>query len=308
MSDDEPRSHSLDALPKAIVGKNWKSRVFWLVPLGAAAIAAYFIYSEMFSDGPTVHIYFKDAQNLQAGKSEVKYRGAQIGTVKALKLTKDHQSVDVSVSLNRSAADVAREGSRFWIVRPQVGIAQIQGLGTIVSGNYITVEPGRGTNQTTFHGLAEAPVMDPEGAIRVVLLAERLGGVKERAPIFYRGIQIGQIFKCELGPESQTIHILADIKKGYAPLVRMNSKFWNAGGIHVNIGLSGAEISAQSAETLVSGGVDMATPDTTQNPATPGTAFRLYEKPEDAWLAWAPRIQLEQTGNTNNPEFSQLSR
>jgi paraquat-inducible protein B len=306
MNDHEPRIHSLDALPKAIIGKNWKSRLFWLVPLAAAAIAGFFIYSEVFSDGPTVHIYFKDAQNLEAGKSEVKYRGAQIGIVKALKLTKDHQSVDVSVSLNRGAMEVAREGSRFWIVRPQVGLAQIQGLGTIVSGNFITVDPGRGTNQTTFQGLAEAPVLDPEGAIRIVLLAERLGGVKERAPVFYRGIQIGQIFKCQLGPESQTIHILADIRTSYAPLVRMNSKFWNAGGIHVNIGLSGADISAQSAETLISGGVDLATPDISQKPVVAGTAFRLYDKPKDAWLGWAPHIQLEET--SKSPEFSQISR
>lgn len=86
----------------------------------------------------------------------------------------------------------------------------------------------------------------------------------------------------------------------------MNSKFWNAGGIHVHIGLTGADISAQSAETLVSGGVDVATPDTNQKPAVAATAFRLYDKPEDAWLGWAPRIQLEEI--PKNPEFSQFSR
>jgi paraquat-inducible protein B len=306
--NEQNRPRSLEDLPKAIVQRNWKTGLFWLIPLAAAGLAGYFVYTQLLSGGPEVQISFDNAQGLQAGKSDVKYRGAEIGTVKNIQLAKDAKRVNITISLIGSAADVARDGSRFWIVKPEIGIEEIRAPRTIVSGNYITVEPGRGKRRTTFIGLAEPPIVEPEGALRVVLFSERLGAIKKRSPIFYRGIQVGKVFDAELGPESQTIHILADIQKHYRPLLRMNSKFWNAGGIHVNIGLTGADVSAQSAETLVSGGIDFATPDTTEKEAPRGTAFRLYDKPEDAWLAWAPRIKLGEEPQTNGAEFSQNSR
>ena len=300
--------HSFEHLPRAIVEKNWKTRLFWLIPLGAAVLAGYFVYNEAIKGGPRLHSVFSDAQGLQAGNSDVKYRGARVGTVKAITLNKDRRSVDVTVALDGSAADIAREGTRFWIVKAQIGVTQITAPRTIVSGDFITFEPGEGRPQTRFVGLGEPPVIEAPGTLRIMLIAERQGSLKQRSPVFYRGEQVGQVFSCQLGDDAQTIKILADIDPKYAPLVRPNSKFWNAGGVHVSIGLSGAEISAQSAEALVSGGVDFATPDTSQGPAQPGTAFRLYDKPEEAWLTWSPRIRLKQPSEAKQPEFSQSNR
>jgi paraquat-inducible protein B len=76
-------------------------------------------------------------------------------------------------------------------------------------------------------------------------------------------------------------------------LVRVNSKFWNAGGLDFRFGLfRGAEISAESAKTLLSGGIEFATPTTFGEPASDGAVFRLYDKPDDAWKDWMPLIQL----------------
>ena len=35
-----------------------------------------------------------------------------------------------------------REGSRFWIERPDISIGQIRGLGTLVGGRFVGVVPG----------------------------------------------------------------------------------------------------------------------------------------------------------------------
>ena len=117
--------------------------------------------------------------------------------------------------------------------------------------------------------------------------------MRQRSPFFYRGLQVGQVFDCQLGHASQTIQITVDVQPRYAPLVRTNSKFWNAGGSHVNLSLSGLNIAAESTEALVSGGISFATPDTLEKKAPPETSFRLYDKPEDAWLGWAPAIELK---------------
>jgi paraquat-inducible protein B len=306
MSEQRNDPKSFDDLPKAKIERNWKTYFIWVVPVIAAALAGWFIYSNLLQSGPTLHIYFDDAAGLQRGKSQVKYRGAEIGEVKNVRLTKDHRRVDITVSLDAGAESIAHEGSRFWIVKPEVSVEQIRGLRTIVAGDYITVEPGDGPPKTEFDGLPEAPVIEPQGVLRIVLLAERLGSVNKRAPVFYRGVQVGEVFDTDLGHASQTIRITVDIKSRYAELVRLNSKFWNAGGIHANLSLSGINIAAQSAEALLSGGIDFATPDTAEKEAPAGTEFRFYDKPEDAWLGWAPAIELKtnsavSAASTNNP-------
>jgi paraquat-inducible protein B len=87
------------------------------------------------------------------------------------------------------------------------------------------------------------------------------------------------------------------VRAEYALLVRVNSKFWNAGGIDVRIGLfKGAEISAQSAHTLLSGGIEFATPPEAAAPAANGMVFELNNKPKDEWKNWAPSIPLNLPG------------
>jgi paraquat-inducible protein B len=87
--------------------------------------------------------------------------------------------------------------------------------------------------------------------------------------------------------------VQARVRAEYAPLVRLNSKFWNAGGIDVRLGLfKGAEISAQSAQTLLSGGIEFATPPEPGPLAANNAVFDLNEKPKDEWKNWAPSIPL----------------
>ncbi len=70
------------------------------------------------------------------------------------------------------------------------------------------------------------------------------------------------------------------VREEYAPLVRMDSQFWNAGGLHVRGGLfKGVEISAESLQTAVSGGIEFATPPNFQARAANGAVFVLNAKP-----------------------------
>jgi len=117
--------------------------------------------------------------------------------------------------------------------------------------------------------------------------------LQPQSPIFYRGIQVGEVLDCRLSEDAREVVIHARIDQEYAPLVRMNSKFWNAGGINFHLGLfSGAKISAESAQTLVSGGIAFATPPEAQNGATNGAVFVLNEKIDDSWAKWSPAIPL----------------
>ena len=97
----------------------------------------------------------------------------------------------------------------------------------------------------------------------------------------------------QLGSDAASVVLRALVREEYAPLVRLNSKFWNAGGLSFKFGLfQGAEISAESPQTLLSGGIEFATPPDARPTATNDSVFALYEKPEEAWKKWAPALQL----------------
>jgi paraquat-inducible protein B len=280
-------------LPKAKIRKARPAWLLWLIPLGAVTLCLWFLYRDFIATGPKITIYFENAEGLDPGNTSVKYRGAEVGIVKSLALTPDHQRVKVTARLISSAKDLATSGTLYWIVRPEVKVGAISGLRTIISGEYVAVEPGDGPVTNIFVGVEKEPTPQEPKALAITLLAPNLSSIQVKSPIFYRGIQVGEVLQYQLGPDAQEAVIHARIHAEYTPLVRMNTKFWNAGGINVRLSLlHGAEFAAESPQTLVTGGIEFSTPPEFQAPATNGVVFRLYEKPEDVWKTWTPAIKL----------------
>lgn len=223
----------------------------------------------------------------------MKYRGIKIGEIKSLELADKDGLVAVKVKMDYSATDIARQGSVFWIVRPELKLGAISGLQTIVSGNFIDVQPGTGDRTNIFTGAEAAPI-EPVLGINITLLANDVGALQNQSVITYRGIQVGEVLDFRLDDDARYIVVHARIHQEYAPLVRMDSEFWNAGGINAHLGLfSGLNISAESAQTLVSGGIAFATPTTYGPPATNGTVFMLNDKEDATWQDWNPLIPLQ---------------
>ncbi|HXC36810.1 MAG TPA: MlaD family protein [Candidatus Acidoferrales bacterium] len=285
-------NEAIHHLPKAKIQKDALSWFFWALPIAAAGLCAWFILKDFVFAGPTITVYFQDAQGLQEENSVIKYRGIQVGQVRSLKLAEKGQTVAVQIKLDHSAADLARNGSVFWIVRPRLSVGAVSGLQTIVSGSYVAVQPGTGPETNVFMGVAEAPVVVPPG-VQITLLANDMDSLEAQSGIFYRGVQVGEVTGVHLDQNAEFVVVEALIRQQYAPLVRANSQFWNAGGINAHVGLfTGLQISAESASTLVSGGISFATPEKYGPAVTNGSIFFLNEKPDPKWQSWSPTIPL----------------
>jgi paraquat-inducible protein B len=296
-------------LPKAKIEKSHFSLFLWLIPTAAALLFAWYLSRDVIFGGPTITIYFQSAEGLQEQTSLVQYRGVNVGEIKSLKLSQDRQHVAVKVQLDLSGASLAQEGSVFWIVRPEVKLGAVSGLRTIILGNYITVQPGDGARTNIFIGVEKEPI-EPIKALDILLLATKLDSLQPQSPVFYRSVQVGEVLGCRLSDDARNVLIQARIDQDYAPLVRKNSKFWNAGGINVHLGLfSGAKISAESAQTLISGGIAFATPPDFQNAVTNGAVFTLNEKSEAEWEKWSPSISLHSVPEamTNKTSLANLN-
>jgi hypothetical protein len=102
-----------------------------------------------------------------------------------------------------------------------------------------------------------------------------------------------------LSGDAAGVEARAFIQPEFRQLIRDNTRFWAASGLHLNMGLTGLQLDVESLSTLATGGVALGTPDPPGKPVTTGHRFVLHAKPEDQWLAWRPRIAL---GSTLLPE------
>ena len=280
--------------PKARLKKTSRFSWVWLVPVVAAVVAGWLVFQNLKKLGPTIAIEFRDGNGLVANQTIVRYRGVRIGNVRSVGLTKDLQRVVVQVRLDRSATAFARAGTIFWVVRPEVGASGFQGLETIVSGPYIQGQPaGNGPVQKSFIGVEEAPILpSTEGGTEFVLQSPSVGSLAHGSPVYYRGVEVGSVQYLGLGKNSTTVDVHILIKTKFAPLVRTDSIFWNAGGINVDLRLLGISISAENFKSVIIGGVAFATPDEVGEQAPAGTVFPLHDKVENKWLSWVPAIAI----------------
>jgi paraquat-inducible protein B len=281
-----------DEIPKARVRRRRVLRLIWMVPVMAIAVAAYLVFHRLQDYGPQVYVTFSDGAGLRVGQTPVRYRGVQVGEVTGVTLSKDEKHAVVRIRLTRSGAGMAREGSRYWIVRPRVGFGQITGLATVLSGPEVQVIPGKpdATEQREFAGL-ENPPSTVEGGLRIVLRAAR-PKMRVDAPVYYRGVEVGTVQKLDLSPNSLSADVHVVIYPRYAALVREGSSFWDVSGLNIKGGiLKGLEVEFESLRAFITGGIEFATPPGTAR-AKQGAVFFLYEEPKKEWLAWAPKIPI----------------
>ena len=87
-----------------------------------------------------------------------------------------------------------------------------------------------------------------------------------------------------------------NIEPPYDVLVRPGTRFWNASGVNIDVGLfSGASIRTESLESILAGGISFATPETSQStaPVQSGEVFTLHGEANAEWLKWKPKIPLQ---------------
>ena len=247
--------------------------------------------------GVPVTIKVSRADGLRAG-TPIRFKGLDVGKIESVDLSDDLQSVMLQARITEVPDRIARVGSQFWVVKPELGLMKTANLETLVTGQYLEVQPASKQlgRQTSFVALEQAPdAAVPQAGLSLVLSAARRGSLKEGVPVTYREVTVGKVTGYELGNTADRVLVHILIEPRYAPLVRSGSRFWNTSGFGVDFGLfKGATIRTESLETLVQGGIAFATPegDKLGNQARPEQTFPLFDKFEDEWLQWAPKIPL----------------
>ena len=272
-------------MPEVAVTTRPKISTVWIIPIIAVLVGAWLAYSTISEQGPTISIIFESAEGLEAGKTKLKFKDVEVGSVETVSLTDDLSGVLVTASLIHGAEKYLTDTTRFWVVRPRFGASGVSGLGTLVSGAFVEIDPGKsGEPQKAFKGLETPPVIKANAPGRqYVLKTDKLGSYSNGSPINYRGIKVGEVLGHELANDNRNILIHIFIHKPHNKLVRHNSRFWNVSGVNVSIDADGMKIGTESLQALMVGGIAFETPTNldASDPAKEGHTFSLHRNREE---------------------------
>lgn len=266
--------------------------VIWVIPIVAVLVAAYLAFKTWSEEGPTITLTFESADGLTAGQTLVKHKNVTMGTVRAIALSHDLSHVVLRVEMNREAAPHLTTGTRFWVVKPRLGLSGVSGLDTLVSGAYIEMEPGDGGEASHFVGLETPPIVrSGEPGKEFLLITPRLGALAPSSPVFFRDIQVGEVLGYDLSniESSVTLHVF--VREPFDAHVFPGTRFWNASGITLTTGPEGIRLEFESLEAVLAGGIAFDTPPLARSgeSAQDGALFTLYKDALAADYAGASR-------------------
>ncbi|GJM24397.1 MAG: hypothetical protein DHS20C16_08120 [Phycisphaerae bacterium] len=292
-SSQENADNGSTELPSAVMRPEGRSSLIWIVPLLALILVGWIGYRAWYLRGTVITIHLDEGYDLRAG-DDVRYRGIAVGTIRSVVLGRNLDGIEIEAALHSNASGLARAGSRFWVVRPQLDVTGVAGLETIVGPRYLAVIPGDGPPSDRFVGLNDPPFVESiePGDLEITLATPRRGSLRAGAPVLYRQVQVGTILSVGLASDSASVEARVRIHKPYVRLIRPETQFWNAGGIDATFGIRGMSIQTESIESLLAGGVGLATPPFAGEVVRNGHRFRLADDADEEWLAWEPAIPI----------------
>jgi len=257
----------------------------WFVPLVALAIGIGMVVYTIQSQGPEISIVLSTAEGIVAGKTKIKLREVDIGIVESVELGEDLESVVVTASLDKAVKDLLREDTQFWVVRPRIGKGGISGLGTLLSGGYLQLSPGKGASGKRHFVALEEPPVTPAGTpgVMITLSAEEARSVGVGDPVLYKGYTIGRIETEVFDIKQKMMRYDVFIDAPYDEILTTSHRFWDVSGISISAGADGIKADSFALETLLIGGVEVGLP-LGMSPGQvveTGAAYKLYANSED---------------------------
>ncbi|MGF1740136.1 intermembrane transport protein PqiB [Vibrio profundum] len=258
----------------------------WLVPLIAALVAGWMVYDSWSQRGPEITIVAKDADGLEAGKTKVKARNVDIGEVTNIKLSDDFTHALITLQMNKGTEKLLKSNTKFWVVKPRIGKEGISGLGTLLSGSYINMEPGNQGKRAREYTMLSKPPLSTinDKGIRVRLYSTQTTKLEVGTPINFRGYEVGYVEDAGFDLKRDAITYQLFIHAPYNKLINSHVKFWMTSGLSVQGTAKGIEVKMGSLQTLITGGISFGEIGDikTAMPVKDLTEFKLFSSKQEA--------------------------
>jgi len=250
----------------------------WIVPFIALIIAGWLAYQYFSELGPEIRIVFSKNEGLQAGQSQIKYRNVPVGKVMKIELQKDGEGIVVVARMDKTVAPFLNESSKFWIVKPEVGIGGVSGLDTLISGTYINMHAHKAEeNIDHFVGQDHAYRNDSQGEYFVLNTPQGNNAVKAGTPIYLKNIKVGQVEYVVLGLDNSSVDVIVYMENKYTPYLHVDSNFWVRSTFDISLNNGRVDLAVAPVTDLIQGAIEFSSQKKGLTCDVPdGHVFRLY--------------------------------
>ena len=272
---------------------HWPTWGVWIIPILTLLIVGGIALHGWLNQPRRIEITFEEGHGIKAG-DQLRYHGVVVGEVDAVHFANTWEELVVRVELTPDGDRLAREGTRFWIVRPQFDLTGIGGLDTVIGAKYIAVQPGATTGPAIarFRGIEEPPLPDLDfpGGIEIILESPDAQGLSPGTAVYYRRLRIGGVIASMLNLDQSRVEARLYIRPEYRHLIRTGTVFWNMSGVRFQGGLTEFSVHVSPVESLLQGGIGLAVPPAPGEPVSDGYRFPLGQQIEQEWLKWQPKL------------------
>lgn len=267
--------------PNPEVSKNRRISKVWIIPIIALLLGAWLVKNHFDSQGHVVDVTFKNAEGITADKTEVRCRSVVIGKVESVTLD-DNLNVLIEMRIKNEHTHLVSKNSRFWVVRPRVSGTNISGLGTIITGSYIELDPGlkSAKHKHQFTGLEDPPLTPSTvPGLRLSLISPEPGSVGIGTGLYFKGTLIGRVESRNFHQETRNTSFGVFIEEKYALLVCQETRFWRDNGLKLDVGANGFKLDLPSLDSLLAGRINLGVPNSIAQgtPLEDGSTVILFE-------------------------------
>ena len=234
----------------------------WLIPLAAAIAGIWLLTQQINSKGPEIKLLMDNADGIAINTTTVRVLNVEVGRVSHIRLRPNQQGVEVTAQLDRDVADMMRKDTQFWVVKPRIDQNGVTGLGTLLSGSYISFAPGSSEEEASEFKVDELPPITAMGqqGLRLKLIGRNSKMIGVGSPVLYENHIVGTVESAKFNPTTQNVEYSIFVQSPNEKLIQSNSEFWLDSGVNVRLDGGGIKIDSAPLSAILSGAISFTTP------------------------------------------------
>jgi paraquat-inducible protein B len=227
----------------------------------------------------SITLYPKDNHNIKT-TSKLYYKNIEIAEVTKISLD---ENIKITIQGDKKYKNLFGKNSKIYLEGTQISLEGVKNISSTVLGDKLYLIADKHNNFKSKFSLDSINPDDThyKKGLRVKLRAINSKNITVDSPIYYKGFEIGKIYDADLVNDGEFIVFKLFIEDKYKNIVKINSEFYKATIIDMDVSLfGGAKIKMGSAKSILRGGIVFKNPISKQKTsiASNGTIFNLLEE------------------------------
>ena len=254
------------------------NHIIWIVPLIAIIVGGWMIYKYYANIGPQITITFQNSAGLEPKHSHIKFRDVTVGVVDKVEILKDREGVIVTATMNKDVKPFLNKNTKFWIVKPEIGLGKVKGLDALMSGTYIQMYSKAGDDfEDEFKGYQQQPIeLSQEDGKVYKLFSRNSFDLTADTPVYYKQRVVGKIQRVDFNEDGTGVDIYIFVNEKYTKYINQSTRFWNIENIDISLTDSGINIHMNPLIQLLLGGIEFYTKDLSIEDKIDRVTYTLY--------------------------------